>query len=323
MRFNQVLAACGVFATLASSAFQALAQTDSYPVRPVKVIVGFEPGGSVDIVGRMLAQKLGEVLGQSVVIENKPGAESNIATQLVAGSTPDGYTLLLNTGAIAINVSLYKNPRYDPIRDFKPISMIGKSNTVLVTGPAMPAKTFKAFYEITRANPGKYNYSSAGGPQLVAAELYKQRTGTDMVRIPYKGGGPAMNAVLSGEVHASFSNIPTALQHVKSGRLQILAVADDTRNPIIPDVPTLKEQGVDMNVALWYGLLAPAATPQPVIDRLAAAVATLSKSDDFRKRMNAAGAEVIANSPTEFQRQLEREVKQWAEVVRLSGATAD
>lgn len=323
MRAIKTLAVCGLWAVWAGGAIQEAAAAEAYPSRPIRLVVGFEPGGSVDIVGRMLAQKLGESLGQPVVIENRPGAESNIANQLVAGAAPDGYTLLLNTGAVAINMSLYKNPRYDAIRDFKPISMIGKSNIVLVSGPAMPAKTYKELLDATRVNPGKFNYSSAGGPQLLAAELYKQRTSTNIVRIPYKGSAPAINAVLSGEVHMSFSNIPTVIQHVKGGRLRILALADDKRNAAIPDVPTLKEQGVDMNVALWYGLFAPAGTPQPAIDKLAAAVKAATKTDDFQKKMAGVGAEVIANTPAEFTKQVESEVKQWAEVVRISGASVE
>ncbi len=319
----QHLATFGLFAALVAGPIANALAADPYPNRPVRVVIGFEPGGSVDIVGRMLAQKLGEALGQSVVIENRPGAESNIANTLVAGAAPDGYTLLLNTGAIAINMSLYKNARYDAIKDFKAISMIGKSNVILVSGPGLPVNSYKEFLEATKANPGKFNYSSAGGPQLLAAELYKQRTGTNLVRIPYKGGGPAINAVIAGEVHASFSNIPTALAHAKNGRLRILAVADDVRNPTIPDVPTLKEQGVDMNVALWYGLFAPAGTPQPIIDKISTAVMAVTKTDDFRKKMQAVGAEVIANSPAEFGKQVESEVKQWAEVVRVSGAVAE
>ncbi|GAA4342008.1 tripartite tricarboxylate transporter substrate binding protein [Pigmentiphaga soli] len=319
----KTLAACGLFAAFAAGAGQAAAAADAYPNRPIRLIVGFAPGGSVDTVARLLAQRLGEALGQPVVIENRPGADSNIANEFVARADPDGYTLLLNTGALAINVSLYKHVRYDAIRDFVPISMVGKSNIVLVTGPGMPVKSYKELYEKLRANPGKFNYSSAGGPQLLAAELYKQRTGTDVVRISYKGGGPSINAVMSGEVQMSFSNIPTVMPHVKSGRLRILAVADDHRNPSIPDVPTFKEQGVDMNVSLWQGMFAPAGTPQPVIDKLYSAVTTVAKSEEFRKQMAAAGVDVVANTPAEFSQQVQAEVKQWAEVIRISGAAVD
>lgn len=310
-------AVAAVMAGAAAPGFAA----DAYPSRPVHVVIGFEPGGSVDIVGRMLAEKLGALLGQTVVIDNRPGAESNIANQFVARAAPDGYTLLLNTGAVAINASLYKNVHYDPVRDFKAVSMIGKSSIVLVSGPAMPVTSFHELLEATRANPGKYNYSSAGGPQLVAAELYKQRTHTSIVRIPYKGGAPAINAVIAGDVHISFSNIPTVVEHAKSGQLRILALADEKRSPVIPDVPTFKEQGIDMNVALWYGLFAPAGTPQSIIDKLASAVAAVGNSPDFRKKMANVGAEVVANTPAEFGQEVEQEVKQWAEVVKASGAS--
>jgi tripartite-type tricarboxylate transporter receptor subunit TctC len=319
----KALAVWSLAAACAAGIGQTASAADAYPSRPIRLVVGFEPGGSVDTVARLLAQRLGTALGQPVVVENKAGADSNIANEYVAHAAPDGYTLLLNTGALAINVSLYKSSRYDPVKDFTPISMIGKSDIVLVTGPAMKVSSYKDFYEQVRANPGKFNYSSAGGPQLLVAELYKQQTGADMVRISYKGGGPSIAAVLGGQVQATFSNIPTILPHVKGGNLQILGVASDKRNASIPDVPSFKELGINMNVPLWQGLFAPAGTPQPVVDRLVEAVRTVAKSEEFRQSMNKAGADVVASSPAEFSKVVQAEVKQWAEVVRISGAAVN
>jgi len=250
------------FVLLATAiAFPAAAQ--NYPSRPVRLIVGFAPGGGVDINARMLAPKLSEYLGQQVVVENVPGAGTNIANERVAKSAPDGYTLLINTAALAINMSLYRDLPFDALRDFAPVSVFSESPNVLVVNSKLAAQNVKELVAMARSAPGKLNYSSAGvgTTQHLAAELFKLRTGTFIVHIPYKGTAPSMSALISGEVDLSFANIPSIQGHVKSGRLRPLAATATRRDPQLPEVPTMKEAGVEgVVVVVWYGVLAPAAT---------------------------------------------------------------
>lgn len=296
----------------------ALAQ--DYPSKPLRVVVGFPPGGGTDAVARLLGPKLTELFGQSVIIDNRPGADTNIATEYVARATPDGYTLLLTTGAIAINMSLYGKVEYDAVRDFAPISLIATSPHVLVVGPALPVKTLKELLEAARARPGQLNYAGAGGAMRLAAELFKLRTETDIVHVPYKGGGPAMTAIISGEVQLGFANIPATMPHVRAGRVRVLGVAAPARSVLMPDIPTMKEQGVDMESAVWYGLFAPVKTPQAVVIRVVEAGMKAARAEDVRQRLLNMGAEPVGSTPEAFGRQLAVEVKQWAELVRLLGA---
>jgi len=308
----------GVMVVALIAASGVLGQT--YPTKPLRIVVGFPPGGGTDAVARLLAPKLTALLGQSVIIDNRPGAETNLANEYVARATPDGYTLLLTTGAIVINMSLYDKVEYDAIRDFAPISLVAASPLVVVAGPALPVKTLKELLDTAHAKPGQLNYSSAGGPQRLAAELFKVRTKTDLVNVPYKGSGPAITALIGGEVQLSFSNIPTVIQQAKAGRLRVLGVAARARSALMPDVATLQEQGVDMDAAVWYGLLTPAATPKGVVRRLSETTETALRANDIRERLMNMGAEPVGSTPDAFAKQLRTEVKQWAEVVRLSGA---
>ena len=298
----------------------ALAQT--YPTKPVKIMVGFTPGGGVDINARLLASKLGELLGQQVVVENKPGAGTNIANEFVARSAPDGYTLLMNTAAVAINMSLYRRPGFDTLRDFTAISIFSSSPNILVVNAQVPVKSVAELIAGARAEPGKLNYSSAGSgtTQHLSGELFKTLTKTDIVHIPYKGTAPALTALIGGEVQLSYANIPAIHAHVKSGRLRPLATTGPKRAELMPDVPTMKESGVDMDVVVWYGLLAPSATPREVISRLAEAVAKAAQSPDIRQKLVEQGAEPMGNTPDEFSRMLRQEVATWAAVVKASGA---
>ena len=291
-----------------------------YPAKPIRLVVGFPPGGGTDVVARLLVPKLNEYLGQSTFIDNKPGADTNIANEFVARAQPDGYTLLLNTGALAINMSLYEKVGYDALRDFAAISVIASSPLILVVGPALPVKTMNEFLSVARAKPGALNYSSAGGPQHLAGELFKLRTRTNIVHVPYKGSGPSITALIGGEVQLTFSNIPTVAAHVKAGRLHALGVAAASRAGLMPDVPTMKEGGVDIEAAVWYGLLAPSATPRDVIRKLADAAIKATRSPDMRQRLLELGAEPVGSSPEQFTEQLRAEVGQWAEVVKVSGA---
>ena len=308
----------------AAIAFPGAAQ--NYPSRPVRLIVGFAPGGGVDINARMLAPKLSEYLGQQVVVENVPGAGTNIANERVARAAPDGHTLLINTAAVAINMSLYRNLPFDTLRDFAPVSVFSQSPNVLVVNAKLPAQNVKELVAMARSSPGKLNYSSAGvgTTQHLAAELFKLRTGTFIVHIPYKGTAPSMTALIAGEVDLSFANIPSIQGHLKSGRLRALAATAARRDPQLPEVPTMKEAGVaGVEVVVWYGVLAPAGTPRGIVQKLSEGIQRATRDADVRKRMLEQGAEPVGSTPEEFSKLLREEVARWAEVVKISGARAE
>jgi tripartite-type tricarboxylate transporter receptor subunit TctC len=311
---------------LACLAQAALAQTSGYPSRPARVLVGFTPGGGVDINARLAASKLSEYLGQQFVVENRPGAGTNIANEAVARAAPDGYTLLFNSPAVAINMSLYKNPPYDALRDLAAVSVFSESTNILVVPTALSVKSVQELVALAKEKPGALNYSSAGAgsTQHLAAELFKLRTGTNIVHVPYKGSAPSLTALIAGDVQLSFVNPVAIGQHIKSGRLRALAVAGAKRTTFLPDVPTMKEAGVEgVEVPLWFGLLAPAGTPGEIIQALAAAVKKGARSPDMQKKLLEQGAEPVGNTPDDFQAMLKDEVARWAEVVKTSGARAE
>src|SRR4051812_43667529 len=296
----------------------------SYPQKPVRVLVGFTPGGGTDINARLLPPKLSEYLGQQFVVENRPGAATNLATEMVAKSPPDGYTLLFTTSALAINASLYKNLRYDAVRDLAPISVLCQSPNLLVAGPGTGAKTVAELVAEARAKPGTLNYSSAGSgtSQHLAGELFKLRTRIDVVHVPFKGTDPSLTAVVAGDVQFSFANIPAIM--AKGGRLRPLAVAGSERSSLMPEVPTMKEAGVEgVEVPVWYALLAPAGTPRDVIQALAGGARRAARSADLGKRILDKGEEPVGSTPEEFEKMLRADVARFAEVVRLSGAKAE
>jgi tripartite-type tricarboxylate transporter receptor subunit TctC len=310
-------------ALTATAAIGAHAQT--YPTKPIRLIVGFTPGGGVDINARLIAPKLTEYLGQNVIVDNRPGAGTNIANELVAKSPPDGYTLLVNTAAVVINLTLYKKVPFEA-KDFAPISVFSQSPNILTVHPSLPVKNVKDLIALAKAKPGAMNFSSAGAgtTQHLTGELFKLRTGTNLVHIPYKGSAPSLTALLSGEVELTFANIPAISAHVKTKRLRALANAGMKRAAQMPDVPTLKESGVSgVEVVVWYGVLAPAATPREIINTLASAIAKAARSPDIRQRLLDQGAEPVGNTPEEFAKLFREEQLRWAEVVKISGAKAD
>ena len=307
---------------LALAAGPAAAQ--AYPSHPVRVLVGFTPGGGTDINARLLAPKLAEYLGQQFVVENRPGAATNLATEIVAKSPGDGYTLLFTTSALAINASLYKNLRYDALRDLAPVSVLCQSPNLLVAGPGTAAKSVADLVAEARAKPGALNYSSAGSgtSQHLAGELFKLRAGIDVVHVPFKGTDPSLTAVVAGDVQFSFANIPAIM--AKGGRLRPLALAGGQRSSLMPDVPTMKEAGVEgVEVPVWYALLAPAGTPRGIVQALSGAAIRAARSPDLGKRILDKGEEPVGNTPEEFEKMLRADVARFAEVVRLSGAKAE
>ena len=296
-----------------------------YPSKPIRLVVGFTPGGGVDINARLLASKLPEYLGQPVIVDNRPGAGTNIANEFVAKSAPDGYTLLMATPVVLINMALYKQLPYDTLRDFTGVSVFSASPNIMVVGASLPANDLGALMALARARPGELNYSSAGSgsTQHLSGALFRARTGVDMVHVPYKGSAPALTALISGDVQLSFSNIPAIRAHVTSGRLRPLASTGSKRSELMPEVPTMRESGIDIDVTVWYGVLAPAATPRAVIDMLAAAIARAAHAPDIRQRLLDQGAEPVGNAPEEFERMLRTEIVTWADAVKSSGAKAN
>jgi tripartite-type tricarboxylate transporter receptor subunit TctC len=303
---------CGAPAVLAQA----------FPSKPIRLVVGFTPGGGVDINARLLGPKLTEYLGQPVVVENRPGAGTNIANELVAKSPPDGYTLLVNTAALAINLSLYKKVNYEA-KDFAPISILSMSPNILVVHTSVPVKNVKELIALARSRPGKLNYSSAGAgtTQHLSGELFNLKAGIKTLHIPYKGSAPSLTAVISGEVDLTYANIPAISAHVKAGRLRGLANLGPKRSDQLPQVPTMKEAGVPgVEVTVWYGLFAPAATPRDAVNRLAEAIARAARAPDMQQKLVDLGAEPVGNSPDEFGKLFREEIVRWAEVVKVSGA---
>jgi len=322
--FSSILPRSLTVLVLVCGASMAFAQT--YPSKPIRMVVGFPPGGGVDINARLLGPKLTEYLGQQIIVENRPGAGTNIANELVARAAPDGYTLLINTAALVINMSLYKKVAYDAVRDFAPLSLFSMAPNILVVHASVPVKSVKEFVALAKSSPGKLNYSSAGAgtTQHLAGELFNLRAGTKIVHVPYKGSAPSITALISGEVDLTYANIPAISAHVKAGRLRPLANLGPKRSDQLPEVPTMREAGIKgVEVVVWYGVLAPAATPRDIVAKLADAIARAARSPDTSQRLQDLGAEPVGNTPEEFGKLLREELVRWAEVVKVSGARAD
>ena len=305
---------------LACAANGANAQT--YPGKPVRIVVGFPAGGSVDIVARLLGQKLGESMGQQFIVDNRAGAAGNIAAEHVAKAPPDGYTLLLSSAsALASSVSVFKQIPFNPQRDFAPVILVVHQPNVLVLHPALPARTVKEFIALAKANPGKLNYASSGsgGSQHLLAEMFIMMTGVDIVQVPYKGGAPAMTDLLSGQVELMFQTVPTVIDFIKSGRLRALAVTSPRRAEMLPNVPTMQESGLKgFDFRGWMALVAPAATPRDVIAKLNAE-SQKALDGDLRKRFGDIGLEIGGGSPEQFAQFMRDEIDKYAKLVKASG----
>ena len=302
------------------------AQTPKFPAKPIRMVVGYAPGGGSDIMGRLIAQQITEALGQQVVVENRPGAAQNVAAELVAKSPADGYTLFLSSAALGINVSLYSKINYDPIKDFAPVAVFATSPNLLVVHPSFPAKTVREFIAVAKKNPGKLNFSSSGSgsTQHLSGELLKLKIGVDITHIPYKGSAPSMTALASGEVDFSFNNIPAAQPLMIPGRIRAVGITSAKRSPLLPELPTLIEGGLPGFITqTWYGVLAPAGTPGAVINTLNAVIVKAIRNDEFRARIAQTGADTITETPEYFRRMLKEEIDRWAIVVKASKAKAE
>ena len=302
-----------------------------YPSRPIVLVVPQAAGGTNDIVGRVVGQKLGEVLGGSVVVENRPGAGGNIGTQAVARAPKDGYTLLMTiSSSQAINPALYKNPGFDPVKDFKPISLIGAVPNVLLVHPSFPAKNVAELLALAKAKPGHYQYASAGNGTLnhLLGEMLNNMAGVSFQHVPYKGVAPAINDVLGGQLPMLFASLPSALSHIQAGKLRALAVSGPARSPVLPDVPALAETVPGYNGTLWIGLFAPTGVPSEVLTRLQDGMAKALASKDLRASLEKQGVELAGTperpvSPEQFAALLNEDIAKWARIVKSSGAAVD
>ncbi len=310
-------------AALSSLALAAHAQPADWPQKPISLVVGFAPGGSADILARDVAQKLSVSLGKQVVVENKPGAGGTIAAATVAEAQPDGHTLLLATSGHAGSGALYSSLRYDPIKAFAPIVTLAATPVVIVVPAQQPWKTLTELMDAARKSPGKFNYAAGGGgatTTALAAEFLKHDAGIDLVQIPYKGSGPALTALLAGEVEAGFEIPSSALPYVNTGKLRALAVTTRERSAALPNVPTVIEQGIaNFEVTGWFGIMAPAATPKEVLARLNRELNTILETKELRDRLSALGLEGVGGSSEDFQRLLASDTQRYGEAIRRMG----
>ncbi|MDR7092582.1 tripartite tricarboxylate transporter substrate binding protein [Hydrogenophaga laconesensis] len=319
----RALARALTLAALGSAALLAHAQTPAWPTKPVTLVVGFAAGGSADILARALSQKLTTALGQPVVVDNKPGAGATIATAGVASAQADGHTLLLVTSGHAGSGALYPTLRYDPIKAFAPVVKLAASPVVVVVPASQPWKTLPELLDAARKAPGTLNYAAGGGgatTTALAAEFLKKDAQVDMVQVPYRGSGPALTALLAGEVQVGFEIPSSALPHIQSGKLRPLAVTSRTRSAALPDVPTVIDQGIrNFDVIGWFGVLAPAGTPQPVVARLNREINAILQQPDVRERLSGLGLEATGGTPEEFQKLIESDTQRYGEAIRRMG----
>jgi tripartite-type tricarboxylate transporter receptor subunit TctC len=310
---------------LAMTALTVPAVAQDYPARSIRLIIPFAPGGSNDVVGRIIAHQLGQKLGKQVFVDNRSGAGGVVGTDLAAKAPPDGYTLLIISIAHAVDAWLYKEP-YDPVKDFVPVSIIATGTNALSVNPSVPVHSVKELLDLAKAKPGVLNYASAGigSFQHLSGELFKLLAGVNIVHVPYKGGGPAMLAVIAGEDQMMFSSIVQTAPNIQSGQLRALATGGEKRSPILPDLPTIAEAGVPGYVATnWWGIVAPAGTPQPIVDKLHDTIDGLLDSAETKKFLDNEGAEPVHMSSADFGKFIASEITKWGPVVQKAGMKAE
>lgn len=315
-----IIAAAAVF-TLSSAALHA----QTYPVKPVRIIVGFTPGAGVDIAIRLIAPRIGEALGQQIVIDNRPGAGGNIGAELAARAPADGYTLFAGGAPAAISQTLYSKLQYDLLRDFEAVALVASVPNVLVVHPSLPAKNVKDLVALARARRGELSYASTGSgstPHLIA-EMLRMQSGIQILHVPYKGSSQALTDLLAGNVTFMFANVLSVLPHAQSGRLRALAISSAKRSPIVPNLPTVGETYAGFESGTWYGVMAPANTPREIITRLNDVVTRVMQLPDVREKFMAQGAEPLSGTPQEVNAYMRAEVAKWGKVVKASGARAD
>jgi tripartite-type tricarboxylate transporter receptor subunit TctC len=304
-------------------AFIGTASGQSYPAKPIHLIVPFTPGGTTDIMARTIGQKWTEFWGKQVVIDNRPGAGGTVGVEAAAKSAPDGYTVLVgHIGTMAVNPALYPKLPYDPLKSFAPVVQISFVPSVLVVHPSVPAKTVAELISLVKANPGKFNYSSAGGGSAahLSMEYFKLQTGTDIVHVPYKGTAPSLTDLVGGQVAMTMTGAPAVMPHVRAGRLRALGVSSTFRIEVAPELPTIAESGVPgFDATQWYGILVPAGTPRDIVMTLNAATRRIMQSNEVKERLAGEGAIAASGTPEEFGDLIRREMARWGEVVRKAG----
>lgn len=293
---------------------------EPYPSKPIRFIVPFPPGGGTDILARLVGEELVKRLGEQIVVDNRPGAGTNIGMGIAASARPDGYTLLMASVGVAANPSLYRRMPFNPAKDLAPVTLVAIAPSVLVVHPSVPAKTPKELVALLKAQPGRLNYGSfgSGSGGHLAAELFKLVTHTDIVHIPYKGGGPAIRALLAGEVQIVFSSQLPVLGYIKTGRMRAIGLAADKRSVALPDVPTFRESGIDYKTGTWWGVLVPAGTPSAIIDRLNREITAILRTASVHQRIVAQGGEPVGSSPAEFAAFIKSEARKFAKVVKAA-----
>jgi tripartite-type tricarboxylate transporter receptor subunit TctC len=303
-----------------------LANAQSYPTQPIKLIIPFAAGGPSDVLARGFAPKLGENLGQPIILENKPGAGANLAAEYVANSKGDGYTLfLMMVGTQAINETLYKKLNYNVVKDFAPISLVGSSSLMLVANPSVPVKTVPELIAFDKANPGKVSFGSsgAGTPLHLAGELFNTQAGTNILHVPYKGAAPALTDVLGGQIQTAIVGTPAALPYVKSGKLTALGVTSLKRSSNAPEIPAIAETLPKFEVELVYAIVAPASTPKAIVDKLNSQLISVLNNPEIKAQLNSRGFDVLTSTPIQTAEYIKSEVTKWAPIVKKSGVTAE
>jgi tripartite-type tricarboxylate transporter receptor subunit TctC len=312
---------------LACACVPAVCGAQSYPNKPIRLVITYPPGGTTDFVGRPVAQKMSELLGQQVVVDNRGGAGGVIGTMMIAQSPPDGYNLLLGTSAgMTINPQIHSKLPYDPLKDFAPVSRTNVNPQILVAHPALAANNIKELIALAKAKPGTLNVSSSGvgTPNHLGAEMLKFMAGIDIVHIAYKGGGPATTDLIAGQTQLQFSSIPTVLQHIKAGRLKILAIGSAKRSPALPEVPTIAESGVPgYEYTTWYGIFAPKGTPAPILNKLSDVITKAVSSPEIAQRFIPQGAEPSPSTPQELTTYMREEYARWGKVIKAANIRAD
>jgi tripartite-type tricarboxylate transporter receptor subunit TctC len=324
--YRTLLIGVGLLCSMASAADATAASPAAFPTHPIRLIVPYAPGGGADTLARGIAQKLSETLGYSIVIDNRGGGGTILGSDLAAKSAPDGYTIILVASTHAVMSSLHKKLPYDPIKDFAPIVRVASAPNILVLHPSIAAGSVKDLVELARSRPGQLVYASSGngGGSHLAMELLRSMAHIELVHVPYKGTGPALIDLLSGQAKLMFGGMIGTLTHVRSGRLKALAVSSATRSPVVPELPTIAEAAFPgYEAATWYGVLAPAGTPVPIVRKLNAEIAATLNHPDLKQRMSSQGADPAPTSPEEFAAYIKSEVAKWAKVVKESGAHVD
>jgi tripartite-type tricarboxylate transporter receptor subunit TctC len=312
-------------AAVALPAVSRIANAQSYPSRPIRIVIGYTPAGSADITSRLMGQWMSERLGQTVIVENRPGAATNLATESVIRAPADGYSLLLVAPANAINATLFDKLNHNFLRDIAPVAGINRFANVMEVNPSVPVKTVPEFIAYAKANPGKLSMASSGAGSTIhmSGELFKMMTGVQMTHVPYRGSAPALTDMISGQVHVMFDNIPTSIQHIRAGKLRPIAVTSTTRSDLLPEIPTVAEYLPGYEASAWYGLGVPRGTPPDIIEKLNKTVNAILSDPAVKVKFAEMGATLIMNSPAQFGKYVEDETEKWGKVVKFAGVKPD